>query len=68
MISCTYLALIAVGQEHHETRLTVPLDLGRSEEVVDDDLSAVDEVAELGLPQRKLVRVVERVAVLSLSQ
>ena len=34
------------------------------DELVDDRLRAVDEVAELGLPQHKCVRVADRVAVL----
>ena len=44
------LALVAVGQEQHQAGMLAPLVLGGDEEVVDDDLGAVDEVAELGLP------------------
>ena len=54
----------AVRQEHHEPREPVPLVFGADDELVNDDLGTVDEVAELRLPHDKPVRAVEAVAVL----
>ena len=51
------LALVAVGQQQHEARGLAPLVLGGHEVLVDDDLGAVDEVAELRLPQHERVLV-----------
>ena len=45
------LALVAVGQEQGKAAGLAPLGLGGGQELVDDDLGAVGEVAELGLPQ-----------------
>ena len=56
------LPLVAVRQQHHEPRLAHPLGLARAEELVDDDLRAVDEVAELRLPDAEHVRRLEGVA------
>ena len=50
------LALVAVRQQQGEPGVLPPLVLGRDEEVVDDDLGAVHEVAELGLPGHEGVR------------
>ena len=58
------LALVAVRQEHDQTRRAAPLLLAARDELVDDDLRAVREVAELRLPQREPVRVDRAVAVL----
>ena len=58
------LALVAVGQEQGQPRGLAPLVLGGHQELVDDDLGAVDEVAELGLPHDQRVLVDDRVAVL----
>jgi hypothetical protein len=44
-------------------RRALPLRLAAHDELVDDHLGAVREVAELGLPEAEHVRVVERVAV-----
>ena len=43
------LAFEAVGEQQREAALA-PLVVGRDDELVDDDLRAVGEVAELGLP------------------
>ena len=51
------LALVAVRQEQHEAVLLVPLVLGGDDVLVDDDLGAVDEVAELRLPHHERVGV-----------
>ena len=58
------LPFVPVRKEQHETVVLVPLVLGGDEELVDDDLGAVDEVAELGLPHHERLRVGVRVAVL----
>ena len=57
------LALVAVRQEHDQAAAPAPLRLGRGDELVDDHLGAVGEVAELGLPHDQHVGLVERVAV-----
>ena len=51
------LALVAVGQQQDEPGGLVPLVLGGDDELVDDDLGAVHEVAELRLPHDERVRV-----------
>ena len=58
------LALVAVRQQQHHVGELAPLGLAGADELVDDRLRAVDEVAELGLPQHQCVRVADRVAVL----
>ena len=58
------LALVAVRQHAHEPGHAQPLALARRDELVDDHLGAVGEVAELRLPQGQRVRLGERVAVL----
>ena len=58
------LALVAVRQQQHETRHAQPLALARADELVDDDLRAVGEVAELRFPQDERIGLGQRVAVL----
>ena len=58
------LTLVAVGEQQHQARELAPLVLARHEEVVDDDLGAVHEVAELRLPCDERVGSLDRVAVL----
>ena len=58
------LALVAVREQHDEAGGLVPLVLGGHDELVDDDLGAVHEVAELRLPDDEGVLVGDRVAVL----
>jgi len=58
------LALEAMGEQHHQAVHTRPLHMGRGDELVDDHLGAVHEVAELGLPQHQGGGVREAVAVL----
>ena len=57
------LALIAVRQQEHETRHAQPFALAGGDELVDDDLRAVGEVAELRLPQHERVGLGEAVAI-----
>jgi hypothetical protein len=58
------LPLEAVRQQEHQPALLAPLVLGGHDELVDDDLGAVHEVAELRLPQDQRVLVLHGVAVL----
>ena len=58
------LALVAVRQQQDEAARLLPLVFAGDDELVDDDLGAVDEVAELRLPADERVAVGDRVAVL----
>ena len=58
----SYHALVAVGQHHHQVALSDPLRLPAADELVDDALRGVREVAELRLPAHERVRVGDRVA------
>ena len=58
------LPFVAVGQEHDQAAGPAPFRLGRGDELVDDDLGAVGEIAELGLPHDEHVGLVERIAVI----
>ena len=49
-------------QQHDQTGLSDPFGLAGGDELVDDALSGVGEVAELSLPQDKRVRVGHGVA------
>ena len=58
------VALVAVRQQQRQARRLPPLRAAGDEELVDHDLGAVDEVAELRLPEDERVRRGDRVAVL----
>ena len=58
------LVLVAVRKQQHQAVHGVPLLLGAAQVLVQDDLGAVHEVAELGLPEGEHLRRGERVAVL----
>ena len=58
------VALVAMRKEQGESRRLTPLRATRDDELVDDDLRAVDEVSELRLPQHERVGRRDRVAVL----
>ena len=58
------LAIKAVWQEEDEGRLLVPFALPRDDEVVNDVLSHVGKVPELGLPHDQRQVALERIAVL----
>ena len=47
------LAFVSVRQQHHNAGEQSPLVFARGDELVDDDLRAVGEVAELRLPQHQ---------------
>ena len=57
-------ALVAVRQQQRQPRGLAPLGQAGDDELVDDHLGAVDEVAELRLPQHERLRALLRVAVL----
>ena len=58
------LTFIAVRQQADEPGHSQPLALARRDELVEHDLRAVGEVAELRLPQRQCPRLGERIAIL----
>ena len=58
------VALVAVRQQKRQSRGLAPLRATGDEELVDHDLSAVDEIAELRLPENERVGCGHRVAVL----
>ena len=47
------LAFIAVRQQHHEAVGAQPLDLAAGDELIDHDLRAIGEIAELRFPHRQ---------------
>ena len=57
------LTLMAMRQQQRQAGHAQPLGLTAGEELVDDHLRAVGEVAELRFPQHQRVRVGQRVAV-----
>ena len=58
------LSFIAVRQEKDERRLLLPLGARRRQELVDDHLRAVGEIAKLGFPEHQRLRRVDGVAIL----
>ena len=58
------LALEAVRQKHDKTRHAQPFAFTRTDELVEHDLRAVGEIAELRFPKRQRIWLRQRVAVL----
>ena len=58
------LAVITVGERHDKAGTLHPLALARGKELINDDLSSVGEITELGLPHVEAVGVLERVTIL----
>ncbi len=52
------LAFVAVRQQQHDAGQQIPLVLARRDELVDDDLRAVREIAELRFPQHQRLGIV----------
>ena len=52
------------GRSKHDPAQPPPFVLGAGDELIDDHLSGVHEVAELGLPEHEAVRAVKTIAVL----
>jgi len=50
------LTLVSMRKEQRESRETTPLGFARTDELIDDDLRAVAEIAELALPNRQAMR------------
>ena len=50
------LAFVAVRQQHHQAAVLAPLLFGAGDELIDDDLRAVHEVAELRFPHHETCR------------
>src|SRR6202158_2529725 len=57
------LAFIAVREKHHDAREQVPFGFAGADELVDDSLRNVDEVAELSFPEAQRLGIVAAVAV-----
>src|SRR5690606_11700051 len=49
------LTFVAMGKHEGQTALAAPLGFARRNELVDDNLCAIDEIAELGFPDGKRV-------------
>ena len=58
------LAFVTVRQQHDQTGSTTPLGFTGSNELVDNDLGAVGEIAELTFPDHQFVRVGRRVTII----
>ena len=58
------LAFVAMGEEHYQTAQTPPFGFAAGNELVNNDLCPVDEVAELRLPDTEHLWVVEGVTVI----
>jgi hypothetical protein len=56
------LPLMPVWQQQYKPARLVPLALGGHDELIDDDLSAIGEIAELSLPQDQRERIGNTVA------
>ncbi len=57
------LAFIAMRQQHHQTTHSQPFAFARRDELIDDHLRAIDEIAELSLPDRERIGLGQRIAV-----
>jgi hypothetical protein len=57
------LPFVAVRQEHDEARHAQPFRFAGGDELIDDDLGPVGEIAELRLPQHEAMRLGQRIAV-----
>ena len=56
------LAFVAVRQQQHQAAGLAPFRFGAGDELIDQDLRAVDEIAELRLPQHQSQRIGHAVA------
>ena len=56
-------AFVAVRQQHRQTRQMIPFVFRRGDELIDDDLCRVPEIAELRFPDHQSAQSIERVAV-----
>ncbi len=58
------LTFIAMRQQHHQPAHAQPFAFARGDELVDDHLCAVDEIAELGFPDSDRIGLGQRIAIL----
>src|SRR6476659_1069688 len=58
------LSFVTVRKQKHDSARSLPFRFRRDDELVDDHLGAIGEIAELRFPKAKHVRVIERVAVI----
>ena len=58
------LSFVSMRQEHRDAAQTPPLGLAGTNELIDDDLRTVDEIAELSFPDDKRVGFGRCIAVL----
>src|ERR1044071_8382745 len=57
------LSLVAVREKKHDPAGPLPFRFGPGNELVDDDLVAVGEIAKLRFPKAEHVRVIERIPI-----
>src|SRR5947207_3159638 len=58
------LSFITVRQQHHDAAGALPFRFGADDELIDDRLRAIREIAELRFPEAEHVRIIERVTVI----
>src|SRR5438067_10398490 len=58
------LSFVAVRKEQHDAAGALPFGFGGNNELIDDRLRTVCEIAELRLPQTQHVGIVERVSII----
>src|ERR1700730_8250689 len=58
------LAFVTVRQKQDDSTWPLPFRFSRNDELIDDGLRAIREIAELRFPQAKHARVIERVTVI----
>jgi len=51
------LSFVSVRQEHDQSGVLTPLLLGAGDELIDDNLRAIDEVTELRFPHYERIRI-----------
>src|SRR5215510_10969653 len=56
------LSFIPMGKQEDEPAEPLPLECGAGDELVDDDLGAVDKVPELGLPEGQFIGICQTLA------
>ena len=60
------LAFETVRQQQHEAAQAFPLRFGAGDELIDDDLRRVPEIAELRFPNDQALRRIETVAIIEI--
>jgi hypothetical protein len=57
------LTIHAVGEQHDNTTLDIPLSFGTYDEVIDNDLSTICEISELAFPANKVIGSSKRITI-----